>query len=95
MKKHIKSAREECEILLTVRRKMPDAPFVHFVDSFSFGEYFVMMFEPLGRNLYRLLELNDFKGFPLSIIRSWAKTILRGLRELHAAGMIHTDMKAR
>lgn len=58
-----------------------------------FGENFVMMFEPLGKNLYNLLEINRYKGFPLFIVRKWAKTILSGLKDLHAEGMIHTDLK--
>ena len=51
------------------------------------------MFEPLGKNLFNLLEINEFKGFPLSIVRKWAKTILLGLKSLHDEGMIHTDLK--
>lgn len=93
VRKHIKAAKEECEILKTVRRKIPDGPFVRYIDSFHFGENFVMMFEPLGKNLYRLLEINEFKGFPLSLVRKWGQMILKGLRDLHDVGMIHTDMK--
>ena len=93
MSKHIKAAKEECKILEKVKRKIPDGPFARFYEAFSYKENLVMMFEPLGMNLFSLLEVNKFKGFPLAVIRKWAKTIFKGLRDLHDEGMIHTDLK--
>lgn len=92
-RKYVRAAKEEARVLTKINEESPDGPFVQFYRAFDFGEHYVMVFEPLGKNLYQLLRVNNFVGFPLSTVRVWAKKILKGLVELHKQGMIHTDLK--
>lgn len=51
------------------------------------------MFEPLGRNLYDVLKNNNYKGFPIHMVRSFFRQILVSVGFLHSIGYTHTDLK--
>lgn len=52
-----------------------------------------MVFEPLGKSLYDFIKMNNYKGFPLKLLQSFFKQILKSIGFLHKIGYTHTDLK--
>lgn len=52
-----------------------------------------MVFKPLGCSLYDLLKKNDYRGFPLKMVRRFFQQILKSVGFLHRLGYTHTDLK--
>jgi serine/threonine protein kinase len=44
-------------------------------------------------NLYELIKTNEFRGFPISLIRKFARQILRCLLFLRKNRVVHCDLK--
>ncbi|CAE7240709.1 AFC3 [Symbiodinium natans] len=69
---------------------------VRLLDSFlEPPQHFCMVFEQLGISLRDFLKRNNGCGLFLEDLRSIAHQLLQGLAGLHAAGVIHTDLKCR
>lgn len=66
---------------------------VRYVGSFHHHINFCLVFKPLGKNLYEVMSNNNLKGFPLHMVRSFARQILRSVGFLHRIGYTHTDLK--
>lgn len=49
-----------------------------------------MVFEPLGLSLYDLVKKNDYKRFPLSIVRHVTYQLLQAIDFLRSINLIHT-----
>lgn len=49
-----------------------------------------MVFEPLGLSLYDLVRKNDYKRFPLDLVRSVARQLLQALDFLESIQLVHT-----
>lgn len=49
-----------------------------------------MVYEPLGMSLYDLIKKNDYKRFPLDLVRTVALQILKGIDFLESMNLIHT-----
>lgn len=49
-----------------------------------------MVFERLGLSLYDLIKKNDYKRFPLPVVKSVAKQILQAMEFLSSINLIHT-----
>jgi hypothetical protein len=49
-----------------------------------------MVYEPLGVSLYDLVKKNDYKRFPLELVRSVSYQILQGIDFLKSINLIHT-----
>ncbi len=52
-----------------------------------------MVYEPLGMSLYDLVKKNDYKRFPLDLVRSVSFQILQGIDFLKSINLIHTGEK--
>ncbi|KAL5109416.1 Dual specificity tyrosine-phosphorylation-regulated kinase 2 [Taenia crassiceps] len=90
-----KQAAEEIRILELLREQDVDNSrnVVHLLEHFTFREHVCMTFELLNINLYELIKRNEFKGFPLSLVRKFAHSILVCLDMLHRNKIIHCDLK--
>lgn len=90
-----KQAAEEIRILELLRDQDMDNSrnVVHILEHFTFREHVCMTFELLSINLYELIKRNDFKGFPLPLVRKFAHSILVCLDMLHRNKVIHCDLK--
>ncbi|EKX41018.1 hypothetical protein GUITHDRAFT_158270 [Guillardia theta CCMP2712] len=68
---------------------------VRMLDTFIFRNHQCLVFELLPMSLYDLLKLSKFKGFPLSLVRKFARNILHNLEALRApeVDVIHCDLK--
>lgn len=62
-------------------------------DAFNYNWCYCMVFEKLGKNLYKFLELNNFEGFDIKEIKIITIQILESLQFLHSLGITHTDIK--
>ena len=70
-----------------------DSSNVKFYNYFRFRNHICLVFELLGKNLYEYLQLNDFIGFDLNLIKNYTLQILFSLLFLRNLGIIHCDLK--
>ncbi|OBA19702.1 kinase-like protein [Metschnikowia bicuspidata var. bicuspidata NRRL YB-4993] len=70
-----------------------DGHVLTYCDHFHFRGHMCIVSELLSLNLYTLLELGQFRGVALALVRSFARKILAGLRFVHAQHVIHCDIK--
>ncbi|RYG51545.1 hypothetical protein EON66_10645 [archaeon] len=68
---------------------------VRFLESFDHGGHTCLVFEQLSFNLYELLKRTQFRGVSLTLIRKFARQILRCLAylSLPEINVIHCDLK--
>ncbi|CUM64982.1 uncharacterized protein PRCAT00002600001 [Priceomyces carsonii] len=66
---------------------------LHYIDHFHFRGHTCIVTELLSLNLYTLLEMTNFQGLSLEIIKPFAKKILEGIQFIHMNGVIHCDIK--
>jgi serine/threonine protein kinase len=55
-------------------------------------EHMFLVFERLGKSLYSFLKKNDYIGYPLEQVRSFAYQILKAIAFCHSVDLIHTDL---
>jgi len=61
--------------------------------SFYFRNHLCIAFELLSSNLYEVLKVNNFQGFDLHVVQSFAKQLLQALSVLRTQNIIHCDLK--
>lgn len=66
---------------------------IHYKDSFVFRHHLCFVFEMLSSNLYEVLKLNNFQGFPLKVVRNITIQLLVGLVFMASHKIIHCDLK--
>ena len=99
VRRYIKSAKIECSIMEDVGKKdiHNKSHCINVIEGFSFisngKEYYAMLFQELGLSLYDFLKFNNYRGYSMSQIQSFAKQIFEGICTLHKIGIIHTDLK--
>ncbi|XP_039229223.1 SRSF protein kinase 1 [Drosophila yakuba] len=96
------TARDEIQILRTVRETDPSNPRRHktvqMLDDFKItgvnGTHICMVFEVLGDNLLKLIRKSNYRGIPLANVKTITRQVLEGLDYLHTCcQIIHTDIK--
>ena len=70
-----------------------DSNNVKFYNYFVFREHICLVFELLGKNLYEYLQINNFVGLDLSLIKTYTIQILFSLLFLRNINIIHCDLK--
>ncbi|ELP87613.1 serine/threonine protein kinase ppk15, putative [Entamoeba invadens IP1] len=66
---------------------------VRLVDHFLYHSHLCIVTELLGKNLYQAIQERNYKGFPISVIRSHVKCLLQCLVALEEANIVHCDVK--
>jgi len=68
---------------------------VRFLEQFDHGGHTCLVFEHLSFNLYELLKRTHFRGVSLTLIRKFARQILKALAylSLPEINVIHCDLK--
>ena len=66
---------------------------VKFYNYFLFRNHICLVFELLGKNLYEYLQLNNFIGIDITLIKYYTCQILFSLLFLKNLGIIHCDLK--
>ena len=62
-------------------------------DFFIFRSHICITFEILSKNLYEIIEQNEFKGMPPKLVRLYAVQILTALEQVHNLSIVHCDLK--
>ncbi|TID28192.1 hypothetical protein CANINC_002625 [Pichia inconspicua] len=66
---------------------------VKYIEHFTFRSHMCIVTEVLGLNLYELIQMTNFNGFSINIVKRFTIDILQGLQFIHSFGIIHCDMK--
>jgi serine/threonine protein kinase len=103
-KHYTETALDEIKLLTNVRESDPSDPFrlkcVQLLDDFKVagvnGTHVCMVFEVLGHNLLKLIIRSNYRGIPISNVKTITKQVLQGLDYLHRkCQIIHTDVRRR
>jgi dual specificity protein kinase YAK1 len=60
---------------------------------FFYRSHLCLVFEQLSLNLYEVLKQRQFRGLPLSVVRSIVHQVMVGLKDLSSKNVVHCDMK--
>jgi dual specificity protein kinase YAK1 len=66
---------------------------VHLECYFVHQNHLCLVFELLGMNLYEVLKKRQFRGLPLSVVRSLLQQAVEGVKDLSAKSIVHCDLK--
>jgi serine/threonine protein kinase len=66
---------------------------VDLVCYFLYKSHLCLVFELLGLNLYEVLKQRQFRGLPLSVVRTLVKQAVGGVAELAKKSIVHCDLK--
>lgn len=97
--RYLDAAEVEIDILRTIYRKDPSSKSLcvqllkYFTDKVDGKEHVFLVFEKLDRSLYEFCKANDYRGFPMEHVKSFAKQLLTSLQFCHSIKLIHTDLK--
>jgi dual specificity protein kinase CLK2/3 len=96
IKRYVDSAKIEADILDHVydcQAKQNSNYCLKLYSHFELDKFYFLVTEKLGPSLYDVLKLNNYKGFPMSIIRHIARQLLQAMKFLKSMNLIHTDLK--
>jgi len=66
---------------------------VNLVCFFMHQSHLCLVFELLGLNLYEVLKKRQFRGLPLSVVRSIILQSIAGVKDLSRQSIVHCDLK--
>lgn len=90
-----KQGQVEVKLLETLRKqdKRDTHNLIHMKDYFVFRNHLCITFELLHADLYSALKKDQFAGFDLPKVRSFASSLVSCLRVLRKSRIIHCDLK--
>ncbi|EGW32285.1 uncharacterized protein SPAPADRAFT_71739 [Spathaspora passalidarum NRRL Y-27907] len=83
----------EIKLLKLLNEKESNENILRYITHFNFRSHMCIATELLSLNLYTLLELTNFQGLSIDIIKIFTKQILNGIQYLHKYNIIHCDIK--
>ncbi|CAL9749550.1 unnamed protein product [Musa acuminata subsp. burmannicoides] len=60
---------------------------------FDYRNHICIVFEKLGPSLYDFLRKNNYRSFPIDLVRKFARQLLECVAFMHNMHLIHTDLK--
>ncbi|CAL0306782.1 unnamed protein product [Lupinus luteus] len=60
---------------------------------FDYRNHICIVFEKLGPSLYDFLRKNNYRSFPIDLVREIGRQLLECVAFMHDLSMIHTDLK--
>jgi dual-specificity kinase len=97
VERYIENAKIEADILKKISKVDPKGTSSRsaiMCDTFMYQKHYCLVMESCGVSLYDFLKSNDFRGFWMQDIQSFAQQSLEALAFLHRElQMTHTDLK--
>lgn len=97
--KNIKRLENQSEIEIRLLKKIksynPNNEYglVNILESFKFRGHTCIVFELLDLSLLQHLKLNNRRGFPSEVVKSYTRCLLKSLSFLKTHSIIHSDLK--
>ncbi|GMI70797.1 FUS3-complementing gene 2 [Hibiscus trionum] len=94
IKKYREAAMMELEVLQYLgKHDRNGGRCVQFLDWFDYRNHICIVFEMLGPSLYDFLQKNNFRPFPVDLVRELGRQLLECVAFIHDLHLIHTDLK--
>ncbi|CAG9324619.1 unnamed protein product [Blepharisma stoltei] len=95
VKRYVEAAKIEVEILHRINRADPthQSNIVQLYEDFPLGGNYCLVFEKLGRSLFDIIKLNEYKGFRMWQVQEIAEQLFKAIDFMHTLGLTHTDLK--
>jgi len=66
---------------------------VQMRDWFDYRNHTCIVFEKLGPSLYDFLQKNNYRPFPIDLVKEVGRQLLESVAYMHELKLIHTDLK--
>eukprot|EP00246_Nothoceros_aenigmaticus_P011650 TRINITY_DN3259_c0_g1_i2.p1 TRINITY_DN3259_c0_g1~~TRINITY_DN3259_c0_g1_i2.p1 ORF type:complete len:203 (-),score=14.49 TRINITY_DN3259_c0_g1_i2:1017-1625(-) len=66
---------------------------VQLKDWFDYRHHICIVSERLGPSLYDFLRKNNYRSFPVDLVRDFGRQLLESVAYMHELTLIHTDLK--
>ncbi|XP_039013113.1 serine/threonine-protein kinase AFC2-like isoform X2 [Hibiscus syriacus] len=94
IKKYREAAMIEIEMLEQLRKHDKDGNrCVQIWNWFDYRNHVCIVFEKLGPSLYDFLRKNNYRSFPIDLVREIGRQLLDCVAFMHDLRLIHTDLK--
>ena len=95
--RYIKRAKKEAKNVQCLNDADPDnkVPIVRLHETFAYKRNFFLVYEKLGKNLRDVNKKSGYKGFPMVIVREFARQIFQAVSHMHSQKLTHGDLKMK
>ncbi|XP_057415160.1 serine/threonine-protein kinase AFC2 isoform X2 [Lotus japonicus] len=94
IKKYREAAMIEIEMLQQLgKHDKGGSRCVQIRNWFDYRNHICIVFEKLGPSLYDFLRKNNYRSFPIDLVREIGRQLLECIAFMHDLCMIHTDLK--
>ncbi|XP_052175524.1 serine/threonine-protein kinase AFC2-like isoform X2 [Diospyros lotus] len=94
MKKYREAAMIEVEVLQQLgKHDKGGSRCVQIRNWFDYRNHICIVFEKLGPSLYDFLRKNNYRPFPIDLVREIGRQLLESVAFMHDLLLIHTDLK--
>ncbi|KAJ6809320.1 serine/threonine-protein kinase AFC2 isoform X1 [Iris pallida] len=94
IKKYREAAMIEVDVLQQLVKHDKNASrCVQIRNWFDYRNHICIVFEKLGPSLYDFLRKNNYRSFPIDLVRELARQMLECIAFMHDLCLIHTDLK--
>ncbi|KAL3536359.1 hypothetical protein ACH5RR_004820 [Cinchona calisaya] len=92
--KYREAAMIEIDVLQKLlRHDIGGARCVQIRNWFDYRSHICIVFEKLGPSLYDFLRKNNYRSFPIDLVREFGRQLLESVAFMHDLRLIHTDLK--
>eukprot|EP00252_Welwitschia_mirabilis_P021409 TRINITY_DN5497_c0_g1_i4.p1 TRINITY_DN5497_c0_g1~~TRINITY_DN5497_c0_g1_i4.p1 ORF type:complete len:322 (-),score=44.71 TRINITY_DN5497_c0_g1_i4:915-1880(-) len=90
--------KEDAMIEIDMNRRVSEhrrsgSSYVQMREWFDYRNHICIVFEKLGPSLYDCLKRNDYRPFPLDVVREVGRQLLESVAYMHELNLVHTDLK--
>ncbi|PIA51596.1 hypothetical protein AQUCO_01100447v1 [Aquilegia coerulea] len=94
IKKYREAAMIEIDVLQQLaKHDKSGARCVQIRNWFDYRNHICIVFEKLGPSLYDFLRKNNYRSFPIDLVRELGRQLLECVAFMHDLRLIHTDLK--
>ncbi|CAA6668023.1 unnamed protein product [Spirodela intermedia] len=93
IKKYREAAMIEIDVLQELATNDKSGRCVQIRNWFDYRNHICIVFEKLGPSLYDFLRKNNYRSFPVDLVRELGRQLLECVAFMHELRLIHTDLK--